>query len=239
MIAIGLLSSKGGQGKSVTARTLAAALVEKGKRVVIIDADPQGNLSTYARPIELPGTLVGVLDGSISPTAAAVEISRGTRLIGADLELAELAASADGNLPERLKAAVDRLDADAVLVDTPPAVNPLSVATRYACPWTVVPIIMGRWAIEGLVNLVDRMKIDPKHLLVLPTFHDRRTRVAREGLDYIRERFGGCVLDPVPRTVKIEEATAYQTTILERGAKHPASEAYRKLATEILERAGV
>lgn len=227
---VAVISPKGGTGKTVTTRNLGAALVEHNKRVVLIDADPQQNLSTFAG-LTPPGTLTSVLNGRVSLGRALIEIDRLTRLLCSDMGLAELAASGQGDLPDMFKSMINGLDGDFCVIDTPPSVNPLSVAARSVCDVVVMPIPLRKWAITGIRQTIETLKLNTDNLFVLPTFHRKRLRVDREGLTYLKDHYPN-VCEPVPDSVKIEEATAYGETVLQN--RNPAAKPYRYLASQIL-----
>ncbi len=252
MICIAIANQKGGVGKTTTAINVGTALAAIGKRVLLIDLDPQGNASTglginrAAREHSSYDLLVS--DATLDDVAMASKVPRldivpATQdLSGAEIELIEFEERT-----HRLEAALRR-DAggrwDVVLIDCPPSLGLLTINAMVAAHALLVPLQCEFFALEGLSQLLNtveriRTRFNPglSILGVALTMYDRRNRLSEQVSDDVRAVLGPVVFDTViPRNVRLSEAPSHGLPALIYDYKCPGSEAYIALAREVIER---
>ena len=254
---ISLANQKGGVGKTTTAINLGTALAAIGERVLIVDLDPQGNASTGLgidrrnRNCSTYDVLIGeaVLREAVVETAVPrLHIAASTMdLSGLELELGHTRDRAF-----RLRDAIAALNADAapgtdytyVLIDCPPSLNLLTVNAMAASHAILVPLQCEFFALEGLSQLLQtveqvRSTLNPNlsiHGIVLTMF-DSRNNLSNQVVADVRQFMGAKVYDTmIPRNVRISEAPSYGKPVLVYDLKCVGSEAYLKLATEVIQR---
>jgi chromosome partitioning protein len=253
---LAIANQKGGVGKTTTAINLGTALAAIGEHVLIVDLDPQGNASTGLgidnrdRNHSTYDVLTGEasLRDAILPTAVPkLSIASSTL----DLSGLELEISQERDRAYRLRSALNSLnragDENAfsyVLVDCPPSLNLLTVNAMAAAHAVLVPLQCEFFALEGLSQLlktVEQVKqaLNPSleiHGIVLTMF-DARNNLSNQVVADVRQHMGSKVYDTViPRNVRISEAPSYGKPVLVYDLKCVGSEAYLKLATEIIQR---
>jgi chromosome partitioning protein len=254
---ISLANQKGGVGKTTTAINLGTALAAIGERVLIVDLDPQGNASTGLgidrrnRNVSTYDVLVGE-----APLREAVVVTAVPRLhIAAstmDLSGLELELGTTKDRAFRLRDAIAALNTDAaentdytyVLIDCPPSLNLLTVNAMAASDAILVPLQCEFFALEGLSQLLQtveqvRSTLNPNlsiHGIVLTMF-DSRNNLSNQVVADVRQFMGSKVYDTmIPRNVRISEAPSYGKPVLVYDLKCTGSEAYLKLATEVIQR---
>ncbi|MBV9529524.1 MAG: ParA family protein [Bradyrhizobium sp.] len=252
---LALANQKGGVGKTTTAINLGTALAAMGERVLIVDLDPQGNASTGLgidrrnRNCSTYDVLVGEarLKQSVVPTAVpGLDITPSTMdLTGLELELGTTPGRAF-----RLRDAIVALnnaspdDYSYVLIDCPPALNLLTINAMAASHAILVPLQCEFFALEGLSQLLQtveqvRTTLNPKlsiHGIVLTMF-DSRNNLSNQVVADVRQFMGSKVFDTmIPRNVRISEAPSYGKPVLLYDLKCAGSEAYLKLAREVMQR---
>ena len=257
MRVIVLANQKGGVGKTTTAINLGTALAAIGERVLILDLDPQGNASTglgISREDRLVSTyqvLTGdaSLGEAVRPTAVpSLYIAPSTLdLLGVELEIAS-----DADRALKLRSALQALAANGneeerftyVLIDCPPSLNLLTVNALAAADSVLVPLQCEFFALEGLSQLlstVEQIKhaLNPKleiHGIVLTMF-DPRNNLATQVVADVRKHMGDKVYNTIiPRNVRVSEAPSHGKPVLLYDLKCSGSQAYLKLASEIIQR---
>lgn len=248
---VAIANQKGGVGKTTTAVNLGAALAIRGKRVLVVDLDPQGNASTGlgiergTRARSAYDLLLG--DASADNLAAPTSVD-GLHIIPSDMDL----ASADAELlqsPRRvmhLKTALTnrRTSFDHVLLDCPPSLNLVTVNAFVAAGSVLVPLQAEFYALEGLSQLlltVREVRASANAGLrmdgVLLTMFDRRNRLCQQVEEEARRTLGDLVFETkIPRNVRLSEAPSYGMPILNYDPTSRGSIAYRALAGEYLQR---
>jgi chromosome partitioning protein len=253
---LAIANQKGGVGKTTTAINLGTALAAIGEQVLIVDLDPQGNASTGLgidnrnRDHSTYDVLIGeaTLRDAILPTAVPkLSIASSTLdLSGLELEISQARDRAYRlrNSLSSLNQAGDDTAFSYVLVDCPPSLNLLTVNAMAAAHAVLVPLQCEFFALEGLSQLlktVEQVKqaLNPSleiHGIVL-TMHDARNNLSNQVVADVRQHMGDKVYDTViPRNVRISEAPSYGKPVLVYDLKCVGSEAYLKLATEIIQR---
>jgi chromosome partitioning protein len=252
---LALANQKGGVGKTTTAINLGTALAAIGERVLIVDLDPQGNASTglgidrRSRSCSTYDVLIGEapLRDAVVPTAVPrLHIAASTM----DLSGLELGATRDRAF--RLRDAIAALNTNAapdadytyVLIDCPPSLNLLTVNAMAASDAILVPLQCEFFALEGLSQLLQtveqvRSTLNPNlsiHGIVLTMF-DSRNNLSNQVVADVRQFMGAKVYNTmIPRNVRISEAPSYGKPVLVYDLKCVGSEAYLKLATEVIQR---
>ena len=254
---LALANQKGGVGKTTTAINLGTALAAIGERVLIVDLDPQGNASTglgidrRSRSCSTYDVLIGEapLRDAVVPTAVPrLHIAASTM----DLSGLELELGSTRDRAFRLRDAIAALNVDAapdadytyVLIDCPPSLNLLTVNAMAASDAILVPLQCEFFALEGLSQLLQtveqvRSTLNPNlsiHGIVMTMF-DSRNNLSNQVVADVRQFMGAKVYNTmIPRNVRISEAPSYGKPVLVYDLKCVGSEAYLKLATEVIQR---
>lgn len=249
MRTLAFVNQKGGVGKTTSAVNVAAALAEEGKKVLLLDLDPQGCASAWCGVRDDGKGLLEVLsgNGSLSDLVAVSSIP-GVDVVPASewLSSADRALAGEVGVETMLRKAVHRLPKtwDFLLVDCPPALGLLVVSSLVACREVFVPVEASTMALGGLARLVqtvDRVKerLNPELRLahILAVRVDSRTNLARDVVDRLRERFGDLVLETVVReSVRFREAWSFGKPITTYDPRGTGAEDYRAVSHELLKR---
>ena len=248
---LAITNQKGGVGKTTTCVNLAASLASQGKRVMLIDLDPQGNATTGSGidKAHLKHSIYHVLIGEKTLKEVIVKSEKGgfdiapsnRELAGAEVELVnELARET------RLKAAIGKLniDYDVVLLDCPPALNLVTVNALTAANAVMIPMQCEYYALEGLSDLVNTIKKVRAHLNptleiegLLRTLFDNRNMLAQQVSAQLISHFGEKVYKTViPRNIRLAEAPSYGVPVLSYDKTSKGALAYLELAQEITDK---
>jgi chromosome partitioning protein len=247
MRTIVIANFKGGVGKTTTAVNVAHGLSLRGKRVLLVDADPQGN-ATKSLGVSAGATLYELLvEGR--PAADGVYTARaGLDLIPADRNLtaAEEWMTTRTRREDILKKKLRELEGyDFVLVDTAPAGGLLNVNAMNYARELLIPVAMEYLALVGVKDIIDTVQIVKEELAhdlelryVVPTFYDVRNARTSSIVDALRESFADLVTDPIRINTKLSEAPSYQKTIFEYAPNSAGAVDYEFLIEKVLNHVG-
>jgi chromosome partitioning protein len=251
---LAIANQKGGVGKTTTAINLGAALAREGRRVLIVDLDPQGNASTGLgiAAQDRRVTTYDVVVGDASPERALLPTSvAGLSIIPAttDLSSADIELIDNGSRSFLLRRALrspamQRAGIHYILIDCPPSLNILTVNAMVAADAVLVPLQTEFFALEGLSQLMltireVRQTANPNLRIegVVLTMYDRRNNLSQQVEADARENLGDLVFRTVvPRNVRLSEAPSYAMPVLDYDPGSTGSLAYRSLASELIAR---
>lgn len=245
---IALINQKGGTGKTTTAINAGAGLAAMGKSVLLIDLDPQANLtqSVGIRSQGLTRTVYELLKGETTIEAAAIKRG-GLKVIPSTLDLsgAEIELSATAGREVLLREALDGLKGfDYILIDCPPSLGLLSLNALTTAQEVYIPMQTEYLALQGLSRLIEVVEIVRKRLNrgleisgIIATRFDSRKNLNREVVEKIRGYFGSKVFKTVIRdNIALAEAPSYAQTIFEYAPRSYGAEDYLSLCKEIIKR---
>lgn len=251
-----VVNQKGGTGKTTTCENLGIGLAREGKRVLLIDTDPQGSLTIalgHSRPDDLPVTLTDLMakvmqDQPLSPKEGILQHEEGVELVPANITLSGLevslvnAMSRETVLKQYLETVKDRYDF--ILLDCMPSLGMLTVNALAASDQVLIPVqanYLSAKGLEQLLQTVNKVKhqINPKLRIegILLTMVDYRTNFAKEISALIRDTYGGRlkVYDAdIPRSVRAAEISAEGVSIFKHDPGGKVAEAYRSLTKEVM-----
>lgn len=246
---VAIANQKGGVGKTTTAINLSACVAEKGKRVLLIDLDPQGNATTGLgiEKKSAGASTYDVIINDVSPKDCIEKTCQknldimpaSISLAGAEVELVSL-MSRESKLKMALEEITD--DYDFIFIDCPPALGLLTLNAFTAATTVLVPIQCEFFALEGLSQLVETIKQVQKYLNrkltvegVVMTMFDIRTNLSMEVVEEVRKYFGDKVYKTlIPRNIRLGECPSYGIPIIQYDPRSKGAEAYMELAKEVI-----
>jgi chromosome partitioning protein len=243
---IAFANQKGGVAKTTTTLNLGVALAEKGSRVLLIDLDPQGNLTMSQgwNPDEIERSMFDVLVHRLPITEVIRSGEVDVAVSSIDLAGAELALSSmigrERALEKSLLPVLERYDW--ILIDTPPSLGLLTINALVAAEGVIVPVQCEYLSLRGLVQLENTLSMIRENLNpnveivgILATMYDRRLLHSREAVDILKENFGTLVLNTrIRKTVRYAEAPVKGQSVLKYDPTGEAAAMYRDLAKEVL-----
>ena len=245
---LAIVNQKGGVGKSTTAVNLGACLAEQGNSVLLIDVDPQGNATSGIglEKSELEQSIYDVLieDTPVDEVVIPTDydnyniLPANIDLAGAEIELVSM-ISRESRLKNALKES--EINYDFILFDCPPSLGLLTLNALSAAHKILVPIQCEYYALEGLGQLVQTIKLVRNSLNpdleiegVVLTMYDARTNLSQQVIEEVKQHFGEKVYETIiPRNVRLSEAPSFGQPIIEYASKSKGAKAYRKLAKEV------
>lgn len=246
---IAIANQKGGVGKTTTAVNLAACLAQKGRKVLMLDEDPQGNATSGLGFDKLDikkcvyDTLINdvpMKDVLLHSDYENLDVIPATiQLAGAEIELVSLM-----NREGRLKNALERVkhDYDYVLIDCPPSLGLLTINALTAANSVLVPIQCEFYALEGVSQLMNTIKLVQRNLNpalklegVLMTMFDQRTNLSSDVVGEVRKYFNTKMYNTIiPRNVRLSEAPSHGQPVIVYDPKSKGAQVYSELAQEVL-----
>ncbi|HLM93432.1 MAG TPA: AAA family ATPase [Gaiellaceae bacterium] len=243
---IAFANQKGGVAKTTTTLNLGVAFKEQGFEVLLVDLDPQGNLtmSQGMDPDQVERSMYDVLVHSMPVEEIIHRAEVDVAVSSIDLAGAEMALSSMIGRERALQKALlpVRNRYDYILIDTPPSLGLLTINALTASDGVIVPVQCEYLSLRGLVQLESTLSMIRENLNpvveikgILPTMYDSRTLHSREAVEMLKENFGDLVFETrIKKTVRYAEAPVEGSSVLKYDSSGPAAKAYRDLAKEVL-----
>ena len=252
---IAISNQKGGVGKTTTTFNLGAALASQGKKVLLIDADPQGNLTTYMgwTEDEIPVTLNEVLLNTLSDKKTDFEKcikhhNENLDLIPSDIQLSSIEMTLVGTMSREytLRHSIQSIkdQYDYILIDTQPSLGMLPINALACADKVIIPVQPQYLAAKGMTQLLStiikiRQQINPNLKIdgIVLTIVDKRANLTKDIYNQLQENYGSAVRiydTQISRTIKVAESTAHGKSIFTYDKSSKVAEAYSSLAKEVL-----
>ena len=246
-----IANQQGGVGKTTTAINLSAACAMKGKRVLLLDLDPQSNSSlSFLEAEAVDGSAFELFTEMQEPWSKFIYHTKVKNLdvVPSKINLAKLEAKLVGDFDAifRLRDRFEQIksDYDLIFVDTPPTLGLITVNALVAAQYVLIPIQSSYFALEGtddLLETIEKVRSRPNPELellgVLVTLFDRRTSLSKDVEAHIRQVFGKKAFKTrISRSVRLEESPAHRETIFEFSPKSSGAVEYMELSKEVLKR---
>ena len=248
---IAIANQKGGVGKTTTSINLSASLAAKGKKVLVIDTDPQGNTTSGfgIEKNELENTIYELILGECSIRDCIISnIIKNVSVVPSNVNLAAAEIELIGVDKKEyiLKNEVDYVkdDYDFIIIDCPPSLNMLTINSMTTADSVLVPIQCEYYALEGLSQLIHtidlvQQRLNPNLLIegVVFTMYDVRTNLSNQVVENVRNNLDAKIYDTlIPRNIRLAEAPSYGLPINLYDSKSAGAESYRLLAKEVIDR---
>lgn len=248
---ISLINQKGGVGKTTTAINISTYLADFGKKVLLVDLDPQGNASS-GLGVDVRNLKKGLYNALVNidhPKNVIMHVNEAGHdlmpssqdLAGAGIELVHF-ENREFKLYDVLRQV--RNDYDYIIIDSPPSLGLLTINGLVASDEVLIPVQTEYYALEGLSQLLDTIDLVRRHLQprleiggAILTMYDKRNRLSRQVVKEMREHFPGHVFESlIPRSVRLAEAPSFGKSILHFDSFSKGARSYKSLAKEIVER---
>jgi len=249
---IAVANQKGGVGKTTTAINLAACLSVKGKKVLLIDMDPQGNTTSGLgiEKSELENSIYDLMIGESSIKDCIIKnVFEDMDMIPTNVDLAAAEIELIGVERKEfiLKDEIDFIKDlyDYIIIDCPPALSMLTINAMTTANSVIVPIQCEYYALEGLSQLIHTINLVSERLNpslkiegIVFTMYDSRTNLSNQVVENVRNNIGRNVYDSIiPRNIRLAEAPSYGMPIIQYDPKSTGAEAYMNLAEEVIKKA--